>query len=48
MGNKLPINSVSLIKRKTGTGPGFPVGGAPTLQKGAPTYDIANIFQKTA
>ena len=30
----------------TAADPGFPVGGAPTLQEGAPAYDFANNFQK--
>ena len=26
--------------------PGFPIGGAPTLQVGAPTYDFAKFSEK--
>ena len=29
-----------------GADPGFPLGGAPTIQEGAPTYEIAKIFEK--
>ena len=31
-----------------GADPGFPIAGAPTLQEGAPTYNFAKDFQKTA
>ena len=31
-----------------GVEPGFPVGGVPTLQEGAPTYKFAKNIQKTA
>ena len=41
-------NVICITKRFSGADPGFPVGGAPTLQEGAPTYDIAKNFQKTA
>ena len=30
----------------TGADPGFPIGGAPTFHKGAPTYDFAKFSKK--
>ena len=37
---------ISKLRSKSGADPEFPVEGAPALKEGAPTYDIAKIFQK--
>ena len=46
MGNKLPINSVSLIKRKTGADPGFPVGGSANHPEGGANLRYCQHFPK--
>ena len=39
------VNSYIARLHNAGADPGFPVGGAPTLQ-GAPTYDFAKFWEK--